>query len=78
VRRHWPIEHRVQWLRDGTLGEDGSPGRSGRAPQALAALRNAVLGLWHTHQVTHCAAALRTHGWSPPELLLTRFGLASP
>jgi predicted transposase YbfD/YdcC len=78
VRQHWHIENRVHWLRDVTLGEDASPVRSGPAPQALAALRNAVIGLLHAHDVPNCAAAIRAHGWSPPALLLTRFGLAPP
>ncbi|HKW22616.1 MAG TPA: ISAs1 family transposase, partial [Ktedonobacterales bacterium] len=41
VRTHWHIENRLHWPRDVTLGEDACQVRSGRAPQALAAVRNA-------------------------------------
>ena len=75
VRRHWHIEHRLHWPRDVTLGEDACQVRSGHAPQALAAVRNAVLGLLHGHGVPNRAAALRTHAWSPPAVLLSLLGL---
>ncbi len=78
VRLHWHIENRLHWPRDVTLGEDASPVRSGRAPQALAAVRNAVLGLLHAHQVPNCAATIRTHAWSPPAALFRLLGLSSP
>lgn len=51
-RGHWTIENRVHHVRDVTQGEDASQIRTGAAPQALAALRNAVLNL------------LRAVGWS--------------
>ncbi len=78
VRWHWHIENRLHWPRDVTLGEDASQVRSGRAPQALAAVRNAVLGLLHAHHVVNAAAAIRTYAWSPPALLLRLLGLSSP
>jgi len=43
-RGHWGIES-VHYVRDVTLGEDASTVRTGHAPQNLAALRNAVIGL---------------------------------
>ena len=65
VREHWHIENRLHYVRDVTLGEDASQVRSGAAPQALAALRNAVLGLLRQHGYTNIAAALRHLAWSP-------------
>src|SRR5262249_35553421 len=44
VREHGRIENRLHSVRDVTLGEEASQVRSGAAPQALAALRTAVLG----------------------------------
>jgi predicted transposase YbfD/YdcC len=51
-RWHWTIENRLHYVRDVTMGEDASQIRTGNAPQALAALRNALLSL------------LRYQGWS--------------
>jgi predicted transposase YbfD/YdcC len=45
VRGHWQIENGLHWVRDVTLGEDKCRVRKGNAPQALAALRNAVVHL---------------------------------
>lgn len=75
VRRHWQIENRLHWPRDVTLGEDACQVRSGHAPQALAALRNGVIGLLHTAGVPNLAAALRANAWSPPTVLLHLLGL---
>jgi predicted transposase YbfD/YdcC len=76
VRMHWHIENRLHWLRDVTLGEDASPVRAGRAPQALAAVRNAVLGLLHGHHVANAAARIRTCAWSPPAAVFSLLGLS--
>jgi predicted transposase YbfD/YdcC len=76
VRTHWHIENRLHWPRDVTLGEDACQVRSGHAPQALAAVRNAVLGLLHAHHLPNLAAALRTNAWSPPATLLRLLGLS--
>jgi predicted transposase YbfD/YdcC len=65
IRQHWHIENRLHYVRDVTLGEDASQVRSGAAPQALAALRNAVLGLLRQHGSDNIAAALRHFAWSP-------------
>lgn len=51
-RGHWTIENVTHYPRDESFGEDRSTIRTGSAPQALAALRNAV------------AALLRTEGWN--------------
>ena len=63
LRGHWGIENRLHWVRDVTLGEDASRVRSGNAPQVMAALRNATLGLLRLHGCTNIAAALRQIGW---------------
>lgn len=63
VREHWHIENRLHYVRDVTLGEDASQVRSGAAPEALAALRNAILGLLRQHGYDNIAAALRHFAW---------------
>jgi predicted transposase YbfD/YdcC len=65
IREHWHIENRLHYVRDVTLGEDASQVRSAAAPQVLAALRNAVLGLLRQHSYTNIAQALRHFAWSP-------------
>ena len=50
-RGQWTIENRSHYVRDETMGEDRGQLAQGDAPQAMAALRNAVL------------AALRARGW---------------
>jgi predicted transposase YbfD/YdcC len=75
VRRHWHIENRLHWPRDVTLGEDACQVRSGSAPQVLAALRNAVVGLLRHRQAPNLAAALRTNAWSGPTAVLDVLGL---
>jgi hypothetical protein len=46
VRDHWQVENQLHYVRDVTLGEDACRVRSGAAPQALAACRNAALCLF--------------------------------
>jgi hypothetical protein len=45
LRDHWRIENRLHYVRDVTPGEDACRVRPGSAPQALAALRKAVVHL---------------------------------
>lgn len=78
VRRHWHIENRLHWPRDVTLGEDACQVRVGRAPQALAAVRNTVVGLLHAHAHANCAAAIRACAWSPPTQVFSLLGLPDP
>ena len=75
VRRHWHIENRLHYVRDVTLGEDACQVRSERAPQALAALRNVVVGLLRQHRVPNLAASLRTNAWGGPAAILRLLGL---
>ncbi len=63
VRGHWGIENRLHYVRDVTLGEDGSQVRSGAAPEVMAALRNVVVALLRQAGWTNIAAGLRHHGW---------------
>lgn len=65
IREHWHIENRLHYVRDVTMGEDASQVRSGAAPQALAALRNAVLGVLRHHGYRNIADALRHFAWCP-------------
>ena len=58
-RGHWTIENRVHSVRDVTMGEDGCQVHTGHAPQALAALRNAVLVLVRKTGWKNVADALR-------------------
>jgi predicted transposase YbfD/YdcC len=67
ARGHWGIENRLHWVRDVSLGEDACRVRTGSAPQALAALRNAGLRLLRSRGLTAIAAALRRHAAKPQE-----------
>lgn len=78
VRTHWHIENRLHWPRDVTLGEDACQVRTGRAPQALAAVRNTVLGVLRGQAAANCAAAIRACAWSPPAHLFSLLGLPVP
>jgi hypothetical protein len=75
VRAHWHSEKRLHYVRDVTLGEDACQVRSGRAPQALAVLRNAVVGLLHQQRVPNLAALLRANAWAGPAAVLGLLGL---
>jgi len=60
-RGHWAIENNLHYVRDVTMGEDACRVRTGSAPQVLAAVRNAVIGLLRMDGWTNIAAALRHH-----------------
>ncbi len=68
-RGHWGIENRLHHVRDVTLGEDASQVRTGSAPQVMAALRNATIGLLRVAGATNIAAALRRNSAHPEEAL---------
>ena len=68
-RGHWGIENRLHYVRDVTLGEDASQVRTGSAPQVMAALRNATIGLLRMAGATNIAAALRRNSAHPEEAL---------
>jgi predicted transposase YbfD/YdcC len=68
-RGHWSIENRLHYVRDVTMGEDACRVRSGAAPQVLAAIRNAVIGLLRAKGAGNMAAAIRSHAWNPTAAL---------
>lgn len=68
-RGHWGIENRLHYVRDVTLGEDGSQVRTGAAPQVMAALRNTTIGLIRQKGIRNVAEALRRHAAHPEEAL---------
>ena len=67
-RGHWTIENRSHYVRDVSLGEDGSRIRTGSAPEVMAALRNLAVGFLRTTGVTNIAAALRRNAACVEEL----------
>lgn len=68
-RGHWTIENGLHYVRDGTLGEDRCQVHTGNAPQALAALRNAVLTLLRYHGWSNVAEAARHYAAQPHKAL---------
>jgi predicted transposase YbfD/YdcC len=68
-RQHWHIENKSHWVRDVTFDEDRSQVRSGHIHQAMAALRNTVIGLMRWHGETNIAAACRRLAARPWEAL---------
>lgn len=69
VRGHWGIENRLHYVRDVTFLEDGCRIRTQAAPQAMAALRNFVVGLLHGHHARNIAAALRRNAARPRRVI---------
>lgn len=61
-RGHWTIENRVHYIRDVVFGEDANQARVGSTPQALAALRNALLSLLRALGWQSITNALAHHG----------------
>jgi hypothetical protein len=68
VRCHWSVEALFH-VRDVTFGEDACRVRSGSAPYALSALRNAAITLLGQGGLANKAAALRRHAAHPAEAL---------
>ena len=68
-RGHWGIENGLHGVRDVAFGEDGWRVRSGSAPQALAATRNALVRLLHELGPGSLAGALRRFAARPLEAL---------
>lgn len=69
ARDHWKVENRLHWVRDMSFGEDACRVRTRAAPQVLAALRNAGVGLLRAWGVGNIAAALRRHAAKPMEAI---------
>jgi predicted transposase YbfD/YdcC len=69
VRRHWSIENRLHYVRGVSFGEDASQVRKGAAPEVMAALRNAVIGILRGAGWANIAAALRHYAWRQDAVL---------
>ena len=81
-RRFWAggvapggIENRLHWVRDVSMGEDASRVRSGSAPEALAALRNAAVSLLRLAGVGNVAGALRENAYRDAATLFSKLGI---
>jgi predicted transposase YbfD/YdcC len=59
TRGHWGIENGLHYRRDATMQEDHAQLRMGHAPEMLAVLNNAVLGLFARQGETNIAHARR-------------------
>jgi predicted transposase YbfD/YdcC len=70
VRQHWGQEAGLHYRRDVTLGEDRGQTRRGGAPQVLAALNNAVVGLVGLAGATNLAAVQRGFAYRLERALL--------
>jgi len=70
-RWHWTIENRVHYPRDVSMGEDACQVHTGNAPQALAALRNAILSLLHHEGWHYLPDAFRFFAANPQKALQT-------
>jgi len=77
IRGHWTIQNRSHYVRDVTFREDVCRVRSGGAPQVLAALRNACIGLIRLAGHTNVAAACRSFAARPQQALRT-LGIQGP
>ncbi len=71
LRGHWGIENGLHYVRDTTFAEDASRVRTRSAPQAMAALRNLVVGVLRRAGPVNLAAALRYHSRDPYRPLVT-------
>jgi len=64
IRGHWAAcENGSHYRRDVTLGEDASQVSGPNAAQAMATLRNLVLGLFELQKDNHKANAPNVPGW---------------
>jgi predicted transposase YbfD/YdcC len=68
-RGHWTIENRVHYCRDVTFGEDAADQRCGAAPQARAALTNAIMALFRASGVRYLPEALCYYQAHPAKAL---------
>jgi predicted transposase YbfD/YdcC len=75
IRGHWGIEA-LHHIRDVTYTEDASQIRTGNGPQAMATLRNLVIGILKPAGHASVAAACRYHARDATRVLAT-LGLAA-
>lgn len=73
-RDHWKIENQLHYVRDVTMGEDASRIRKASAPENLASVRNAAIGLLRRLGHPNIAAALRKNALKVNQLL-TNLGI---
>jgi predicted transposase YbfD/YdcC len=66
-RGHWGIENRLHYVKDVTLGEDGSNLHCGAGPQVMAALRNTAVSLLRRAGHQAIAARLRHNSRHPKD-----------
>ena len=76
ARDHWGVENRLHYVRDVTLGEDACRVKTGNAPEVLAGLRNAAVGVLRAAGVDNVAAHLRRLAAHPLEAVQLVFGAA--
>jgi predicted transposase YbfD/YdcC len=75
VRGHWSVES-LHWIRDAILGEDNSPIKG--AYQAMAAIRNLIIGICSLRGIRNLASQLRACHRDPYRLPLLLLGLMKP
>lgn len=75
IRGHWSVES-LHWLRDVVLGEDNSHVKA--AYQAMAALRNLIIGICSLRGIPNLARQLRANHRNPYQLPLLLLGLMKP
>lgn len=73
-RGHWAIENQLHYIRDGAFDEDRATVRAGHAPQAMAAFRNAAIGLIRRLGTTRITATCRRF-MAQPHAALHALGL---
>jgi len=72
-RGHWGIESH-HWIRDVVFGEDGCRVKTGKAPQVLAALRNAAVSFLRLSGLSEITKNLRRNAVQV-DRLLTNLGI---
>jgi predicted transposase YbfD/YdcC len=58
-RDHWTIENKSHYVRDVTMGEDGSRIRKGSGPRVMAIFRNLTLSLLRKIEITNIAEKIK-------------------
>ena len=69
-RGHWAVEHQRHYMRDVAFDEDRATVRAGRAPQVMAAFRNAAIGVIRRLGTTKITATCRQFAAQPHAALL--------
>jgi predicted transposase YbfD/YdcC len=69
-RGHWAIENQLHYIRDVAFDEDRATVRAGRAPQVMAACRNAAIGVIRRLGTTKITATCRQFAAQPHAALV--------